>query len=69
MPRKVRTLEERVDGLEEGLADLAALVEDVYALLSAESVHRLAARGLTVKAIAEAMGRPMPYVRKVLKDS
>ena len=68
MPRKTKTLEERVDGHDEDIADLKALVEDVYALLSIESVHRLSARGKSVREIAEAMGRPMPYVRKVLRD-
>lgn len=68
MPRKVKTLEERLVEAEESIADLTALVEDVYALLSAESVHRLAGKGLSVREIAEKMGRPMPYVRKVMKD-
>lgn len=69
MARRTKPLEQRVDELEEHVADLAALVEDVYALLSAESIHRLDAQGYSVKEIAEALGRPMPYVRKVLKAS
>lgn len=68
MARRAKTLEQRVEELEERVADLAAMTEDVYALLSIESVHRLAAKGKTVKEIAEIMGRPMPYVRRVLKD-
>lgn len=68
MPKKAKTLEERLGDIEERAADLAAMVEEVYALLSAESVHRLSAKGLSVREIAEKMGRPMPYVRKVIKD-
>lgn len=68
MPKKAKTLEERLGDIEERAADLAAMVEEVYALLSAESVHRLHAKGLSVREIAEKMGRPMPYVRKVIKD-
>ena len=67
MPR-TKPLEQRVDDLEEKVADQAALLEDVFALLSVESIHRLAAKGYNVKQISEMMGRPMPYVRKVLKD-
>ena len=68
MARRVKTLEQRVEELEELAADQAALIEDVYALLSAESVHRLNAKGYSVKEIAEKMGRTMPYVRNVIKE-
>lgn len=68
MPRKAKTLEERVDDLEVTVADQAALIEEIYALLSIESVHRLAAAGHTNQRIAELMGRPTSYVKKVLRD-
>lgn len=68
MPRKVKTLEERVVDLEVTVADQAVLIEEIYALLSIESVHRLAAAGHNNTRIAELMGRPTSYVKRVLRD-
>lgn len=68
MPRKIKTLEERVADLEVMVADQAALIEDVFSLLSIESVHRLHADGHSNQRIAEIMGRPTSYVKKVLRD-
>jgi uncharacterized coiled-coil protein SlyX len=67
MPRKVRTLEERISDLEIRVADQDAVIEEVYALLSAESVRRLHDQGYNTRAIAEMMGRPYSYVRGVLR--
>ena len=68
MPRRNKTLEERVVDLERLTADQAALIEEIYVLLSAESVWRLHDKGHSVKEIARLMGRPDAYVRRVLRN-
>jgi uncharacterized coiled-coil protein SlyX len=68
MARKAKTLEERLADLELRVADQAELIEEIYALLSAESVHRLHAVGHSNLRIAELIGRPASYVKKVLRD-
>lgn len=68
MPRKAKTLEERVVDLEIALADRDAVIEEIYAMLSVESVHRLSQAGHSNQRIAEMMGRPTSYVKRVLRD-
>jgi uncharacterized coiled-coil protein SlyX len=68
MPKRSKTMEERVVDLEMGVADLAALLEEIYDLLARESIHRLHAAGHSVRTIAEMMGRQQAYVKRVLRD-
>jgi hypothetical protein len=69
MARKPRSIEDRVGDLERQLRQVIAEIGEVHDLLSAESVRRLydGGRGMTMREIADTMGRPYTYVRRTLK--